>query len=137
MRRPISVLEAAEILGFSAPGILKRIRTGKLLAVMLSDKGWMVSHESVLGEPVDEKAFRKMCDGYISVPEACEIVCVTDGMVGRMLAAGVLDGFRLNEKAWAVSRRSCEENIREYLASPARPGRPRVLDAPHRPAKRS
>jgi len=129
MRRPVSVSQAAEILGISEAAVLKRVRKGQLLAVPLSGKGLMVCHESVLSrfdEPVDEEAFRRMCSNYVSVPEACGIVCVTDGMVIRMIEAGVLDGFRLNKKAWAVSRRSCEENIRQYLESPNRPGRPRV-----------
>lgn len=128
MRRPISVSQAAELLGLSEAAVLKRIKKGQLLAVPLSDRGWMVCHEAVLGrfdEPVDEEAFRRLCDEYVSVPEACDIVRVTDGMVIRMLVRGILDGFRLNEKAWAVSRKSCETNIREYLESPNRPGRPR------------
>lgn len=138
MRRPISVSEAASLLGISSVAVIKRIAKGQLLAVMLSDKGWMVSHEAVLGEEVDEKRFRRLCEGYISVPEACDIVCVTDGMVGRMLAAGILDGFRLNEKAWAVSRKSCEDNIREYLASKTPSvGRKRRVGDSRRPAKRT
>ena len=136
MRRPISIAEASDHLGIGRVAVLKRINRGTLLAVPLSNKGWMVCHEAVLGEPVDEKAFRRMCSGYISVPEACDIVCVTDGMVGRMLAAGVLDGFRLNEKSWAVSRRSCEDNIREYLAYAKGVGRKRRVGEPRRPAKR-
>lgn len=130
MRRPVSVSYAAEFLGISEPAVLKRIRKGQLLAVPLSDRGWMVCHEALLkqfDEPVDEDAFREMCADYIPVAEACNIVCVTDGMVGRMLASGLLDGFRLNQKTWAVSRKSCEDNIREYLAGRRGAGRPRAV----------
>lgn len=137
VRRPISVLEASEILGVTKVAVHKRLARGTLLGVQLGTKGWMVCHESVLGEPVDEKAFRRMCDGYITIPEACDIVCVTDGMVVRMLVAGDLEGFRLNEKAWAVSRKSCEANLREYLARPRQAGRPRVLHEQRRPKKRA
>jgi hypothetical protein len=136
MKRPISISEAAEILGISAVAVTKRISRGTLLAVPLSDKGIMVCRESVLGEKADPKAFKKLCSRYISVPEACDIVCVTDGMIGRMLADGRLRGFRLNPKAWAVEKSSCDENIREYLASPPSYGRPRVIGAPRRPAKK-
>jgi hypothetical protein len=129
MRRPISIAQAAEMLGISKQAVRQRIAKGQLLAFPFADKGWMVCHEAILGrfdEPVDERAFREACDQYITVAEACEIVCVTDAMIGRMLTAGILDGFRLNKNAWAVSRKSCEDNIREYLASRPRAGRPRV-----------
>lgn len=137
MKRPISIAEAAEILGISQVAVTKRIRRGNLLASALSDKGIMVCRESVLGKTVDAAAFARLCSRYISVPEACDIVCVTDGMIGRMLADGRLKGFRLNPKAWAVERASCERNIQEYLASPPSYGRPRRVGESRRPAKRS
>lgn len=136
MKRPISISEAAEILGISAVAVQKRIHRGTILAAPLSDKGIMVCHESVLGKKADPSEFAKLCSRYISVPEACDVVCVTDGMIGRMLADGRLRGFRLNPKAWAVERASCEANIKEYLASPPSYGRPRVVGQPRRPAKK-
>lgn len=139
MRRPISVREAASILGISEGAVLKRIQRGRLLAVPFSDRGWMVCHEAILGrfdEPADEEAFRRTCEGYATVPEACDLVCATDGMVVRMITAGELDGFRLNGKSWAVTRESCDANLREYISGPPRVGRPRVLHRPLRKSKR-
>jgi len=138
MKAPISVQEAATRLGISTVAAMKRIRRGTLLALPLSSKGFMVSQESVAGQPVSAAEFGRLCGRYVSVPEACEIVCVTDGMVIRMLNDGRLKGFRLNDNAWAVDRRSAEENIREYMRSPyANGGRPRDLSRNHRPAKRT
>jgi len=136
MRRPISVGEAAEILGISEVAVLKRIARETLLASPLSDKGIMVCHESALGQPVDAAEWRRLCRRYISVPEACDIVAVTDGMVCRMLADGRLNGFRLNGKAWAVEKASAEKNMRDYLASPPSRGRPRLVGSSRRPAKK-
>lgn len=137
MKRPISVAEAAAALGIKEVSVLKRIRAGTLVALPLSGKGLMVCQESVDGEKVDPAAFRRACAKYVSIPEACDIVCVTDGMIGRMLADGRLKGFKLNEKAWAVERKSCEDNIREYLASPHRGGRPRLVGEARAPKKRA
>jgi hypothetical protein len=131
VQRPVSVSEAAAILGISEQAVLKRIHRGTLLAHPFSARGWMVCAEALFGQseesfsPVSENAFRRLCRDYISVTEACDIVCVTDGMVCRMLADGRLEGFRLNRKTWAVSRKSCVENMRQYLASPFGRGRPR------------
>lgn len=136
MKRPISVADAAKILKISTIAVFKRIKAGTLLAVPLSNKGLLVCHESVLGKPADPAEFRKVCSRYISVPQACNIVCVTDAMVGRMLADGRLKGFRLNEKAWAVEKASCEANIREYLANPPTYGRPRRVGDDCSPKKR-
>jgi predicted site-specific integrase-resolvase len=131
------VREAAELAGVSQITILKRIDRGQLLAVALCKKGWLVCAEAAMGLPYDEDEFVLLCDRYASVPEACEIVCVTDGMIGRMLTDGRLRGFRLNEKAWAVDRASCEENIREYMKSPPQRGQPRRLNESRAPRKRS
>jgi len=136
MKRPISVKEAASLLGISEVAVLKRVAKGTLAANQLSGKGWMVSAESVAGRRVNRERFDAMCSLYVSVPQACEIVCVTDGMIGRMLLRGDLEGFRLNSKAWAVTRESCERNIREYLTSSQRGGRPRVLQGSHSPKKK-
>lgn len=136
MKRPISVQEAATILGISRVAVMKRIARGTLLALPLSSKGLMVCHESVTGEPHSPAEFERLCKKYISVPEACEIVCVTDGMVCRMLADGRLKGFRLNENAWAVEKKSAEDNIREYMRAGSAGGRPRDLGKSHRPKKK-
>lgn len=136
MKRPISVQEAADLLGVSEVAVLKRIAKGTLVAQQLSGKGFLVCRESVAGIAVDPEEFRSLCSQWVSVPQACEIVCVTDGMVGRMLMDGRLEGFRLNAKAWAVSKSSCEKNIAEYMASPPKHGRPRVLSGSHAPKKK-
>lgn len=138
MKPPISVQEAALRLGISRVAVMKRIHRGTLLALPLSSKGFMVCQESLAGEMASPAAFARLCERYVSVPEACDIVCVTDGMVIRMLNDGRLKGFRLNENAWAVDRRSAEENISEYLRSPySQGGRPRELHKSHRPAKKA
>jgi hypothetical protein len=136
MKQPISVSQAAEILQISPVAVLKRIAKGRVLAVPLSGKGLLVCHESVLGQDCNLEAFKRTCRRWISVPEACDIVCVTDAMIGRMLADGRLKGFRLNDKAWAVDRESCERNIREYLASPPQYGRRRRVGERCSPKKR-
>jgi hypothetical protein len=136
MKQPISVAQAAKILGMSQVGVLKRIRAGKIAAVTLSNKGLLVAHESVLGQDCNLAEFERVCRRWISVPEACDIVCVTDAMIGRMLADGRLNGFRLNDKAWAVDKKSCEANIREYLANPPQNGRRRRVGEACRPKKR-
>lgn len=137
MKRPISVQEAASLLGISEVAVLKRIAKGTLVAEQLSGKGLLVCRESVDGIAVDPEDFKSLCSQWVSVPQACEIVCVTDGMIGRMLMDGRLEGFRLNAKAWAVSKASCEKNIAEYIASPSRHGRPRNLTGSRSPKKRT
>lgn len=135
MRRPISVQETAELVGISEVAVLKRIAKGTLVAKRFSGKAYMVSRDSAEGREVDRDEFEKACSAYVSVPEACNIVCVTDGMVGRMLADGRLDGFRLNRKAWAVSRKSCEKNLAEKIANPGT-GRPRDFLSDRSPKKK-
>lgn len=138
MRRPISIGQAAEILGVSTTAIQKRIAAGKISARPLSRKATLVCHESVLGEEYSEREFDRECRRYISVPDACEIVCVTDGMVIRMLEAGILKGFKVNGNGWAVEKRSAEQNIQEYLSSPfSGVGRRRDTTRSRRPAKKS
>lgn len=136
MKKPVSVQEAASMLGISQVAVLKRIAKGTLVARQLSGKGYLICRESVDGAEVDPDEFAFECKRWVSVPEACEIVCVTDGMVIRMLTDGRLNGFRLNGKAWAVDRLSCKKNIEEYLANPATGGRPRTLTGRHAPKKK-
>jgi hypothetical protein len=44
----------------------------------------------------------------VSVGEAARILSVTVGRVRQLLIAGRLAGRKLNERAWAVDRRSVE-----------------------------
>lgn len=116
------------IRGVSEVAILKAVKTGRLLAVALSERGLMLSKEQVSGGVFSEREWRKLCDQYVSVPDACEIVHKTDAAVHRDLRDGVIDGFRLNGKAWAVRRSSAEQEFRDYLARAAStPGRKRDL----------
>ena len=52
---------------------------------------------------------------WISVPKAAELLGCTDVWVIRLIQRGDLDGFRLSGRAWAVSRKSVEKNVAEYL----------------------
>lgn len=52
---------------------------------------------------------------WISVPKAAELLGCTDVWVIRMVRAGTLEGFRLSGRAWAVSKKSVEKNLRDYL----------------------
>ena len=52
---------------------------------------------------------------WISVPKAAELLGCTDVWVIRMIHRGDLEGFKLSGRAWAVSRKSVEKNVREYL----------------------
>lgn len=127
-QRPISVPEAAQIRGVTEPAIILAIKRGSIDAVRLSDKGWLLSESQIRGKRFSREAFLKECDNWISVPEACQIVCKTDAMVIRDLKSGVLRGFLLNRKAWAVDRRSAEREIAEYMETMhERTGRPRDL----------
>jgi excisionase family DNA binding protein len=63
---------------------------------------------------------------WISVPVAAELLGCTDVWVIRMIQRGDLDGFRLSGRAWAVSKKSVEKNVKEYLErDPSQAGRPR------------
>ena len=63
---------------------------------------------------------------WVSVPDAAELLGCTDVWVIKMIHRGDLDGFKLSARAWAVSRKSVEKNIREYvLRDPTLAGRKR------------
>lgn len=63
---------------------------------------------------------------WISVPKAAELLGCTDVWVIKMIHRGNLEGFRLSGRAWAVSKKSVEKNIAEYLKrDPALSGRKR------------
>lgn len=128
MDRPISVAEAASLLCLTHNGIIKSIDAGRLLGIQLNGKGWMLSFDQVSGRQFDEAAFRKLCSLYVSVPDACEIMRKTDAAVIRDLVKGRIEGFKLNNRAWAVKKASAEKEFDEYLATMGtRTGRPRVL----------
>lgn len=125
--RPISILEASELTGLTKSGVIKAIATKRLFAIALNGRGLMLSREQCEGKKFDESEFRKLCKRYVSVPEACDIVYKTDAMVMRDLRGGKIAGFRLNGKAWAVDKRSAEQEFADYLASPQRRGQPRRI----------
>jgi hypothetical protein len=52
---------------------------------------------------------------WISVPDAAELLGCTDVWVIKMIHRGDLEGFRLSMRAWAVSKKSVEKNVRDYL----------------------
>lgn len=58
---------------------------------------------------------------FVSVPEAADILGCTGGRVRQMLIAGELEGQKLNERAWAVDRKSVEKMAK----IPQTKGRPR------------
>jgi excisionase family DNA binding protein len=63
---------------------------------------------------------------WISVPIAAELLGCTDVWVIKMIQRGDLEGFRLSGRAWAVSRKSVEKNVQEYLKrDPSLAGRKR------------
>lgn len=65
---------------------------------------------------------------FISVPQAAELLGVSDVWVLKLLKSGELQGFRLSGRAWAVSEDSVEKNLREYLErDPSRAGRRRAI----------
>lgn len=125
--RPISIEEAAKATGLTKSGVVKAIASKRLVAVPLSERGLMLSLEQCKGKSFDEAEFRKLCKKFISVPEACDIVHKTDAMVMRDLRSGRIAGFKLNGRAWAVDKRSAEEEWQDYLASPRRRGQPRQI----------
>lgn len=116
----ISVPEAARIAEVTTSAILQRIANGKLLARDFSGKAKIVSRNSLLGAKVDPKEFDKAVEKLMNVPEACELLGVTESYVYRLIERGHLEGFRLNAKAWAVVRKSAERNAREYVPGAVR-----------------
>jgi hypothetical protein len=131
--RPISIIEAAEAMGLTKSGVVKAISTQRLVAIPLSGRGIMLSWEQCHGKKFSEPEFRKLCQRYIAVPDACDIVCKTDASVMRDLRSGRIKGFRLNGRAWAVEKASAEEEFRDYLANPGRRGQPRQIGTSRSP----
>jgi len=52
---------------------------------------------------------------WISVPVAAEMLGCTDVWVIKMIRNGSLEAFRLSGRAWAVSRKSVQRNLKDYL----------------------
>jgi hypothetical protein len=135
--RIVSINEAAKLRGQSKEGIVKAIHTGRLYSYQLSGKGHMLSARQVLGKTFDEVVFKKLCQQYVSVPEACNIVWKTDAAVMRDLRKGVIKGFKLNHKCWVVLRSSAEQEFRDYLeAHKGRVGRKRSIGEDRSPRKK-
>jgi excisionase family DNA binding protein len=62
-------------------------------------------------------------ESFISVQEAAKVMGVTDAWVIKMIKKKDLIGYRLNGKAWAISRASVENNNKQYQKGHV--GRPR------------
>jgi excisionase family DNA binding protein len=71
-------------------------------------------------------------ESFISVQEAARVIGVTDAWIIKMIKRNDLLGFRLNGKAWALSRASVENNRKEYESGHV--GRPR--SKPGKPSKK-
>lgn len=131
--RPISIEEAAKATGLTKSGVVKAISSKRLVAVPLSERGLMLCFEQCKGKPFSEAEFRKLCQKYVSVPDACDIVHKTDAMVMRDLRAGRIAGFKLNGRAWAVEKRSAEQEWKDYVSNPPRRGQPRQIGVSRSP----
>lgn len=60
---------------------------------------------------------------FISVADAAEILGCTGGRIRQLLIDGVIAGMKLNERAWAVERKSVEK----LAKVPQTVGRPRLV----------
>ena len=130
----ISVQQAADMRGVSREAINKAVRSGRLESIKLSGKCLMLSLKQVSGGKFDAAAWRRIARSYCSVPEACDIQCKTDAAVIRDLERGVVEGVRLNGKAWAVLRESAEQELEKYLQRPSSTvGRKRNLSGSRSP----
>ena len=125
----MSVPEAAKVLKITSNGVVARIMSGKLLAKHFNGRAWMLSRRSVEGKPINKSDWKRICKRYLTVPEACEILGVTDSYVVRLIQRGILPAIRLNGKAWAVDSEATEANAKQYRPSsgqPRQPGRKHV-----------
>jgi hypothetical protein len=125
--RPISIEEASGIMGITKSGVVKAISSKRLMAIPLSERGLMLCLEQCAGKDFSASDFRKLCAKYCAVPEACDIVHKTDAMVMRDLRSGKIKGFKLNGRAWAVDRRSAEQEWKDYVSNPPGRGQPRQI----------
>ena len=125
----MSVPEAAKVLKITSNGVVARIMAGTLLAKQFNGRAWMLSRRSVEGKPVIKSEWKRICDRYLTVPEVCEVLGVTDSYVVRLISRGILPAIRLNGKAWAVDAKATKANAKEYRPSsgqPRQPGRKHV-----------
>ena len=60
---------------------------------------------------------------FCSVADAAEIVGCTVGRIRQLLIDGEIEGQKLNERAWAVERKSAEK----YAKKTFNVGRPRLV----------
>ena len=65
----------------------------------------------------------KKQENCFSVKEAADMLGVTDAYIIRMIQKNDLIGFRLHQRAWAVSLKSVVHNAQQYEAGHV--GRPR------------
>ena len=63
-----------------------------------------------------------MVGQFVSVNEAAHILGCTDGRIRQMLREGILDGLKLNAKAWAIPRKAVEKAAKNTPTT----GRPRI-----------
>jgi hypothetical protein len=69
---------------------------------------------------------------FISVPDACEILGISDVWCLKLIHSGHLDAFKLSPRAWAVRRKSVMHEKRRHEATVGKSrgrGRPRRGDA--------
>jgi excisionase family DNA binding protein len=59
---------------------------------------------------------------FISVPDAAALLGCTEGRVRQLIYEGTITGMKLNERAWAVDRKSVESYAKRDIST----GRPRV-----------
>ncbi len=58
---------------------------------------------------------------YVSVNEAATIIGISDAYVRQLLISETIRGIKLNERAWAVEKKSAEK----FAETTAKTGRPR------------
>lgn len=63
---------------------------------------------------------------WMSVPQAAEMLGCSDVWVLKLIQRNELEAFRLSGRSWAVSVRSVEKNLQDYLKTETRIGRPRA-----------
>ena len=63
---------------------------------------------------------------FVSVPEAADLLGCSTTWVLKLLGDGQLDGFKLSQKAWCVSRESIQKNLSEYIQRVREHGRGRA-----------
>ena len=61
-----------------------------------------------------------MQNPFLNVAQAADLVGCTEGRVRQLLIDGVLDGFKINGKAWAIDPKSARK-LRDSVAKTGRP----------------